>query len=70
LVILLALVQIIQFAAVLKMQDEVVVIKKNHPHQKCKSGNEVFIFEGFEEFHGIRNKVNVMFLMQDSEAII
>ncbi len=46
------------------------MIKKYHPHQKGDGGDEVFVFEGFEEFHGIRNKVNVMFLIQNSEAII
>jgi hypothetical protein len=31
------------------------VIKKYHPHQKCDGGDEVFVFEGFEEFHPTQN---------------
>jgi hypothetical protein len=45
------------------MEDEVVVVEKNHPDQKGDCGDEVFIFEGFEEFHGSTNKVNAMFLI-------
>jgi hypothetical protein len=44
LVVLLAFAQIVQFVAVLQMQQEVVVVEKYHPHQKCDGGDEVFVF--------------------------
>jgi hypothetical protein len=34
------------------MQDEVIVVKKNHPHQKGDGGDEVFVFEKSDGFHG------------------
>jgi len=36
----------------LQMQQQVVVVEKNHPHHKGDCGDEVFVFEKSDGFHG------------------
>lgn len=51
LIILFALLEFIQFSPVLKVQEQVVVVEKQHPHHKENSGQYKLVFENAEELH-------------------